>query len=90
MVINAAAYTVVDQAATKESLAVAINGEGAGHVAKAADRIGALLLQHVGQSSVFSCRLRTRKCTRLQWATASHSRRPRMEVFEAIFEPWRN
>ena len=45
MVINAAAYTAVDQAEAEESLAVAINGEGAGHVAEAADRIGAPLLQ---------------------------------------------
>ena len=43
--INAAAYTAVDQAEAEESLAVAINGEGAGHVAEAADRIGAPLLQ---------------------------------------------
>ena len=45
MVINAAAYTVADQAAAKESLVVAINDEGASHVVKAADRIGAPLLQ---------------------------------------------
>ena len=45
VVINAAAYTAVDQAEAEESLAVAINGEGAGHVAEAADRIGAPLLQ---------------------------------------------
>jgi dTDP-4-dehydrorhamnose reductase len=45
VVINAAAYTAVDQAEAEESLALAINGEGAGHVAEAADRIGAPLLQ---------------------------------------------
>jgi dTDP-4-dehydrorhamnose reductase len=45
VVINAAAYTAVDQAEAEESLAVAINGEGAGHVAETADRIGAPLLQ---------------------------------------------
>jgi len=45
VVINAAAYTAVDKAETEESFAVAINGEGAGHVAEAADRIGAPLLQ---------------------------------------------
>jgi dTDP-4-dehydrorhamnose reductase len=44
-VINAAAYTAVDQAEAEENLAVAINGEGAGHVAEAADRIGAPLLR---------------------------------------------
>ena len=45
VVINAAAYTAVDQAEAEEGVAVAINGEGAGHVAEAADRIGAPLLQ---------------------------------------------
>jgi len=45
VVINAAAYTAVDQAEAEESVAVAINGEGAGHVAEAADWIGAPLLQ---------------------------------------------
>ena len=45
VVINAAAYTAVDQAEAEESVAVAINGEGAGHVAEAANRIGAPLLQ---------------------------------------------
>jgi dTDP-4-dehydrorhamnose reductase len=45
VVINAAAYTSVDQAEAEEGLALAINGEGAGHVAEAADRIGAPLLQ---------------------------------------------
>src|SRR5271165_5888605 len=45
VVINAAAYTAVDQAEAEEGLALAINGEGAGHVAEAADRIGAPLLQ---------------------------------------------
>ena len=45
VVINAAAYTAVDQAEEEEGLALAINGEGAGHVAEAADRIGAPLLQ---------------------------------------------
>ena len=38
--INAAAYTAVDQAEAEEGLALAVNGEGAGHVAEAADRIG--------------------------------------------------
>lgn len=45
VVINAAAYTLVDEAETEESLAVAINGEGAGNVADAAARIGAPLIQ---------------------------------------------
>src|SRR5271166_7211777 len=45
VVINAAAYTAVDQAEAEEGLALAANGEGAGHVTEAADRIGAPLLQ---------------------------------------------
>jgi dTDP-4-dehydrorhamnose reductase len=45
VVINAAAYTAVDKSEDEEGLALAINGEGAGHVAEAADRIGAPLLQ---------------------------------------------
>jgi dTDP-4-dehydrorhamnose reductase len=45
VVINAAAYTAVDQAEAEEGLALAVNGEGAGHVAEAAARIGAPLLQ---------------------------------------------
>ncbi len=45
VVINAAAYTAVDRAEAEEAVAVAINGEGAGHVAEAADRLGAPLLQ---------------------------------------------
>src|SRR5208283_200454 len=45
VVINAAAYTAVDQAEAEEGVALAVNGEGAGHVAEAAERIGAPLLQ---------------------------------------------
>ena len=45
VVINAAAYTAVDRAEAEESVALAVNGEGAGHVAEAADQIGAPLLQ---------------------------------------------
>jgi dTDP-4-dehydrorhamnose reductase len=45
VVINAAAYTAVDRAEAEEGLALAVNGEGAAHVAEAADRIGAPLLQ---------------------------------------------
>jgi len=52
VVINAAAYTAVDQAEEEEGLALAINGEGAGHVAEAADRIGAPLL-HLSTDYVF-------------------------------------
>jgi dTDP-4-dehydrorhamnose reductase len=45
VVINAAAYTAVDRAEAEEGQALAVNGEGAGHVAEAAARIGAPLLQ---------------------------------------------
>ncbi len=45
VVINAAAYTAVDRAEAEEGVALAVNGEGAGHVAEAAARIGAPLLQ---------------------------------------------
>jgi len=45
VVINAAAYTAVDKAEAEEEMAVRVNGEGAGHVAEAAARIGAPLLQ---------------------------------------------
>jgi len=45
VVINAAAYTAVDKAEAEEGLALSVNGEGAGHVAEAAARIGAPLLQ---------------------------------------------
>ena len=41
VVINATAYTAADQAETEEGLAVAVNGEGAGQLAEAVDRIGA-------------------------------------------------
>ena len=52
VVINAAAYTAVDKAEAEEGLALAVNGEGAGHVAEAADRIGAPLL-HLSTDYVF-------------------------------------
>ena len=52
VVINAAAYTAVDKAESEEDLAMAVNGEGAGHVAEAAARIGAPLL-HLSTDYVF-------------------------------------
>ena len=52
VVINAAAYTAVDRAEAEEGIALAINGEGAGHVAEAAARIGAPLL-HLSTDYVF-------------------------------------
>ncbi len=51
-VVNAAAYTAVDKAETEEAVACAINGEGAGHVAEGAARIGAPLL-HLSTDYVF-------------------------------------
>jgi dTDP-4-dehydrorhamnose reductase len=52
VVINAAAYTAVDKAESEEGVALAVNGEGAGHVAEAAARIGAPLL-HLSTDYVF-------------------------------------
>jgi dTDP-4-dehydrorhamnose reductase len=51
-VVNAAAYTAVDKAESEEELAMRVNGEGAGHVAEAAARIGAPLL-HLSTDYVF-------------------------------------
>ncbi|MFY9655110.1 MAG: dTDP-4-dehydrorhamnose reductase [Methylocystis sp.] len=44
-IVNAAAYTAVDKAEQEETLAFRVNAEGAAHVAEAAARIGAPLLQ---------------------------------------------
>ncbi len=52
VVVNAAAYTAVDRAESEEDLAMRVNGEGAGHVAEAAARIGAPLL-HLSTDYVF-------------------------------------
>jgi dTDP-4-dehydrorhamnose reductase len=52
VVVNAAAYTAVDKAEAEEDLAVRVNGEGAGHVAEAAAKIGAPLL-HLSTDYVF-------------------------------------
>jgi dTDP-4-dehydrorhamnose reductase len=45
VIINAAAYTAVDGAESKPDRAVEINAEGPGHLARAAERCGARLLQ---------------------------------------------
>ena len=50
--INAAAYTAVDKAESEEDLAMRINGDGAGHVAEAAAKVGAPLL-HLSTDYVF-------------------------------------
>jgi dTDP-4-dehydrorhamnose reductase len=52
LIINAAAYTAVDGAETKPDLAVSVNAEGPGHLARAAERTGARLL-HVSTDFVF-------------------------------------
>lgn len=53
LVINAAAYTAVDQAETEEAAAHMINAEGAGLLAAAAARAGAPIL-HLSTDYVFS------------------------------------
>lgn len=52
VIINCAAYTAVDGAETKPDLAVEVNAEGPGYLARAAERVGARLL-HVSTDFVF-------------------------------------
>lgn len=52
LIINAAAYTAVDKAEREEELAFAINRDGAGNIAKVADRMG-LPLIHISTDYVF-------------------------------------
>jgi dTDP-4-dehydrorhamnose reductase len=52
LVINAAAYTAVDQAEREPELARRVNGEGPGHLAEAARRYGARLM-HISTDFVF-------------------------------------
>src|SRR5271163_110130 len=52
VIINAAAYTEVDKAEAEEAIAVRVNGEGAGHVAEAAAKLGVPLL-HLSTDYVF-------------------------------------
>jgi len=51
-IVSAAAYTAVDKAESEQDLAFAINGAGAGAVAKAADKLGVPLL-HLSTDYVF-------------------------------------
>jgi dTDP-4-dehydrorhamnose reductase len=53
VVINAAAYTAVDAAESERELAMAVNGAGAGNVARAAEAVGAAIL-HISTDYVFS------------------------------------
>ncbi len=52
VIVNAAAYTAVDKAEAEEAVATHVNGEGAGHVAEAAARLGVPLL-HLSTDYVF-------------------------------------
>lgn len=45
LILNAAAYTAVDRAESEPDLAFAVNRDGAGHLAAAAARLGARLIQ---------------------------------------------
>jgi dTDP-4-dehydrorhamnose reductase len=52
VVINAAAYTAVDAAEAERELAMAVNGAGAGNVARAAEAAGAAMV-HISTDYVF-------------------------------------
>ena len=52
-IVNAAAYTAVDRAESETELAMAVNGEAPGHLAAAADRLGAKLI-HISTDYVFA------------------------------------
>jgi dTDP-4-dehydrorhamnose reductase len=56
VVLNCAAYTKVDACEEEPERALAVNGEGAGHAAAAAGRVGARLV-HVSTDYVFDGRL---------------------------------
>jgi dTDP-4-dehydrorhamnose reductase len=52
VVVSVAAYTAVDKAEEEEALAMRINGEGPGHLAEAARKIGARII-HLSTDYVF-------------------------------------
>ena len=54
-VINAAAYTAVDRAESEPELAMAVNGEAPGEIARVCERIGARLV-HISTDYVFDGR----------------------------------
>jgi len=58
LILNAAAYTAVDRAESEPDLAFRINGDGAGHLARAAVANGARLI-HVSTDFVFDGRAGT-------------------------------
>ena len=52
LVLNCAAYTAVDTAETQEELAMRINGDGPGNLARACKEVGATLV-HISTDYVF-------------------------------------
>lgn len=53
VVVSAAAYTAVDQAEDKPHLAFTVNADGAGHLAAAAEQVGASII-HMSSDYVFA------------------------------------
>jgi len=58
VIINCAAYTAVDRAEAEEAIAVRVNGDGAGYVAKAAAKVSALMV-HFSTDFIFDGESRT-------------------------------